>query len=178
MITATWETPGEACRNSASVTFIGAPPPTNRCAFGMAQSRATASNLDLFGAVVYFNGGQPVPAGTYRVRYLDGCFKYGANQGWTVHGYADGRSTWYVIRETMANKVVVPPGNVGFMLGAGGWPSFEDCVNASRMMPPRDFAHSGGRLGIWLEDEIYGDNTAGESGRNPSWELLRVDCTP
>jgi hypothetical protein len=177
-LTAAWDDSGAFCRGNTVSTFSTAPSQTSSCKFGTAKSLATSSTLDLFGAVIYFNGGQPLPAGSYRVRYIDGCFRYGANQGWTVHGYADGRSTWFVVAEARTNKLVVPPGNVGFILGSGGFANFEDCVNASRAMSPRDFQHPGGRIGIWLEDEIYSDNSPGENGRNPSWELSTVDCQP
>jgi hypothetical protein len=36
----------------------------------------------------YFAGGADLPAGRYRLTYLDGCFNYGvpvATYGWTVH---------------------------------------------------------------------------------------------
>jgi hypothetical protein len=39
------------------------------------------------------------------------------------------------------------------------------------------FTHTGGVLGIWLQDSPYTDNTAGENDRNPSWRLDGLDCT-
>ena len=31
-----------------------------------------------------------LPAGRYRVEYVDGCLKYSGSQGWSLNAYADG----------------------------------------------------------------------------------------
>jgi hypothetical protein len=149
------------------------------CSFGEVASEATADDLSLFGAPVYFNAGMPLPAGTYVISYVDGCMKYSADQGWTVNAYADGSDGWWLIGASTADKKLVLPGNIGFLIGEGGFPVFEDCVAASKAAQPETFEHAGGQLGIWLQDSPYTDNLAGEGGRNPKWSLVRMgECPP
>jgi hypothetical protein len=144
------------------------------CSFGEATSEASTSNLSLFGTPVFFNGGASVPAGEYLVNYVDGCVKYGGGQGWTVNAYDGGCCSWWVIGETTADKKVVPPGTIGYAVGSGAYAKFEDCVEASKKAPPKSITHTGGKLGIWLQDSPYSDNLSGEGGRNPKWRLSSV----
>jgi len=147
------------------------------CKIGEATSTATSTMLDLFGTPEYFNGGAPLPAGRYRITYLDGCMKYSAPQGWTVNAYASGMSCWYVIGATTADRIVVPPGTVGYIAGSGAYTNFDDCVTASLAVPPVEFAITTAQpLGIWLLDSPYSDNLAGVDGRNPRWGLESIDC--
>jgi hypothetical protein len=141
------------------------------CSFGQASSQATANDLSLFGTPAYFNGGQPIPAGTYRITYLDGCMKYGSGQGWTVNAYANGSDAWWLVGATTTDKILVLPGTVGYAPGSGAFDMFADCVAASQLSAPVTFNHPGGVLGVWLQDSPYSDNTAGEDDRNPSWRL-------
>jgi hypothetical protein len=146
------------------------------CSYGVAASQATANDLSLFGTPAYFNDGQPVPAGTYVVTYVDGCMKYGSGQAWTVNAYADGTDGWWLIGATTSDKILVLPGTVGYVAGSGGFDVFEDCVSASKLSAPVTFTHAGGVLGVWLQDTPYSDNSAGTDDRNPAWSLRRVDC--
>jgi hypothetical protein len=148
------------------------------CSYGEGASEASADDLSLFGTPVYFNGGAALPAGTYVVSYVDGCMKYSGAQGWTVNAYADGSDGWWLIGASTADKKLVLPGNVGFLVGAGGFAMFEDCVAASKAAPLETFEHAGGPLGIWLQDNPYTDNVAGEGGRNPQWSLARKGACP
>lgn len=66
------------------------------------------------------------------------------------------------------------PGNVGVFAGSGAYAEFEDCVTASKLLPPVTYEHPGGKLGIWLQDSNYPDNVAGLDGRNPKWSLKRL----
>jgi hypothetical protein len=141
------------------------------CSFGQASSQATASDLSLFGTPAYFNGGQPIPAGTYRITYVDGCMKYGSGQGWTVNAYADGSDGWWLVGATTGDKILVLPGTVGYAPGSGAFDMFDDCVAASQLSAPVTFLHQAGVLGVWLQDSPYSDNTAGQDDRNPSWRL-------
>jgi hypothetical protein len=147
------------------------------CTFGQASSQATASDLNLFGTVAYFNGGQPLPAGSYKLTYVDGCMMYGSGQGWTVNAYADGHDGWWLVGATSSDKILVLPGTIGYAPDAGAFSDFAGCVAASLLSPPVTFLHQGGVLGVWLQDSPYSDNTAGENDRNPSWRLDGVDCT-
>jgi len=144
------------------------------CTVGEVQSDATASNLSLFGTPVYFDNGNPIPAGTYEMQYIDGCMKYGGGQGWTVNAYDGGCCSWWLVGATTTDKKIVPPGTIGYAPGAGAFAAFEDCVTASKLKPPKVFNHSGGPLGIWLQDVPYSDNLAGVDGRNPKWRLTRL----
>lgn len=155
--------------------------PADGCVLGQVSSTATTSNLDLFGTPAYFNGGQPVAAGTYRISYVDGCMKYGGGQGWTVNAYVANQSCWYVIGASTNERIVVPPGTVGYAVGSGAYADFEDCVAASLQVPPVEFTLAQPTpLGVWLLDSPYGDNMAGLDNRNPTWQLSVVtsSCAP
>jgi hypothetical protein len=103
--------------------------------------------------------------------------KYGGGQGWTVNAYADGSAGWWLVGATTSDKIKVLPGTIGYAVGAGAFDQFEDCVSASKLAAPVMFTHAGGKLGVWLQDAPYSDNTAGVNDRNPVWRLQRVDCT-
>lgn len=144
------------------------------CNIGEATSEATASDLSLFGTPVYFNDGDSIPPGTYRISYVDGCMKYGGGQGWTVNAYDQGGCChWWLIGANTSDTILVPPGTIGFAAGSGAFADFQECVTASRAAPAKDFEHAGGKLGIWLQDSPYTDNSAGEGG-NPKWKLERL----
>jgi hypothetical protein len=135
------------------------------CDFGIVVS-------DVFGSVVAFNGGAALPAGHYRITYVDGCMKYSGDQGWTVNAYAEGAgSDMYWLVDGNHDDVIMPPGTVGFIVGDGAYADFDDCVAANIVLAPIDFDFGGGVLGVWLEDDPYADNVAGENGRNPTWKL-------
>lgn len=145
------------------------------CGLGEASSTATSGELDLFGTPAYFNDGLPLPAGRYRVTYLDGCMMYGSGQGWTVNAYASDQACWYVIGETTGDRIVVPPGTIGYAPGSGAFASFDDCVAASRTIAPVEFELAAEqRVGIWLLDSPYSDNMAGVDGNNPRWRLDNI----
>ncbi len=148
---------------------------STNCTIGTATSSASAGNLNLFGTPVYFDNGADIPAGTYMVSYEDGCFKYGAGQGWTVNAYPKGGCChWWIIGNTTNDKLEQAPGTIGFAVGSGAFAAFQDCVNASKLSAPVTIQHTGGKLGIWLQDSPYTDNTPGENGNNPKWKLTRV----
>jgi hypothetical protein len=142
------------------------------CDFGSAGSFATQTQLDLFGSIVYFSDGASLPAGRYRLSYVDGCMKYAGDQGWTIHAYAGGASAaWWIVGDTSAARITVPPGTVGYSTAAGAFTNFDDCVAANTALGPTEFDFEGGKLGVWLLDSNYGDNLAGVGGRNPRWQL-------
>ncbi len=165
---------GADASDSAVDAIADAATDSSTCTIGEVTSEATASNLSLFGTPVYFNNGNSLPAGTYRITYVDGCMKYGGGQGWTVNAYAGGCCSWWLIGESTSEKKLVPPGTIGYAVGSGAYASFTDCEAASRQTPAQEFAHTGGRLGVWLQDSPYTDNLAGENGRNPRWRLVRL----
>jgi hypothetical protein len=142
------------------------------CDFGTVVS-------DVFGSVVQFNFGNPVPPGRYRITYVDGCMKYSSSQGWTVNAYAagdpSGTDRYWLVGPGMT-ELVVPPGTVGFLIGSGGFADFDACVTANLSLPPIDFDFTGGVIGVWLDDDPYSDNVAGLNGRSPTWRLTLPEC--
>jgi len=124
---------------------------------------------DVFGATVEWNGGAPVPAGHYRVTYVDGCMKYSSGQAWTVNAYANGPDTLYVVADGVS--LAPAPGTVGFQQGQGAFASFDECVAANQSDAPLEIDFDGGTLGLQLDDFPYTDNVEGESGRNPTYRL-------
>ena len=148
------------------------------CGFGSAGNFATQASLDLFGQTVFFVDGGALPAGHYQIAYVDGCMKYGAPQDWTVNAYAEdaGSDHWWVVRNSSGTQTVLtPPGTSGYLVDAGGYATFTDCVNANLLQDqPKEFDFDGGPLGLWLADSPYTDNVAGDNGRNPKWSLTLV----
>jgi hypothetical protein len=130
---------------------------------------------DVFGQVRYFAGGSTLPAGHYRVTYIDGCMKYSSGQGWTVQAYGPGSpagsDAWWLVGSTTAAKIIMPPGTVGYLVGEGAYASFDDCVTANLELPPVEFDFEGGKIGLWVEDSPYSDNVPGPGGRSPTWHL-------
>jgi hypothetical protein len=131
---------------------------------------------DVFGATVFANAGAPWPPGSYRVTYVDGCMKYAAvGQDWSINAYANGGDGFWLVDGTHA-QLLVMPGTVGFLVGQGGFATFDECVAANLMVPPIEFQFAGGELGVWLSDSPYSDNMTGEGGRNPTWRIASTTC--
>lgn len=148
------------------------------CSIGTAQSVGTNQDPSLFGQIVYFDGGSALPAGRYRITYVDGCMKYAGTQDWTIHAYSDGSVAWW-LGATSGDRLVMPSGTVGFWASNGAYSAFADCVAANLLLEPVEFDFAGGQLGLWVADTNYGDNVAGENGRNPTWKLERLGgCAP
>lgn len=150
----------------------------DQCEVGSVTSLATPTSLDLFGTVLYFANGAVLPAGNYRLKNTGGCLKYGPGQNWCVHAYPNGEVAWWVVGETTDIRYFMPPGTYGFTTANRdvGYPDYAQCDAANRALPAHEFAFPGGKLGIWLKDLIYGDNTSG-TGKNPSWTLTKVTPT-
>jgi hypothetical protein len=148
---------------------------TTTCDFGNVTSLAGPGTLDLFGVPLYFNSGAALAPGTYRIRNTGGCMKYGAGQRWTVHAFTNGDIAWWLIGATTADQLFVPPGT--FLVTPNGtntgYDTYAECDAANKSLAPKEFAFAGGKLGVWLKDTIYGDNTSG-TGSNPSWSLALV----
>ena len=148
------------------------------CTIGAAQSLGTDQNPDLFGQIAYYETGNALPAGRYRITYVDGCIKCSGSQDWTIHAYSDGSAAWW-LGAASGDKLIMPPGTVGYVSFNGAYTLFTDCVAANLLLAPIEFDFAGGQLGLWVADTNYGDNVAGDSGRNPAWKLERLGaCTP
>jgi hypothetical protein len=158
------------------------------CDFGSAINYATQSSLSLFGEITYYAGGAVLPAGHYRVTYVDGCMKYASSgQDWTIHAYADGHDDFW-LGTAAGDMLVMPPGTIGYSAdpsqnGGGAFVQFDDCVAANKLLAPVEFDFAGGQLGAWNNDSNPGDNVAGVSDDggidNPQWSLtlLSGSCT-
>lgn len=121
------------------------------------ESGDTVKGDPVGGTTTYFRQGVQVPAGRYRISYLDGCMSYGLN--WTIHNIV--AQGWYI-----AGTLTALPG-----ISGAGYVNFEDCVAANRPVPPIEIDHPGGSLGIWNNDYPLTDNRNGVDGRDPTWCL-------
>lgn len=158
------DAPADAAADAGPDAADAAPEAAPPCDFGTIVS-------DAFGAIVTWNGGAPVPAGHYRVTYVDGCMKYSSGQDWSVNAYANGPDTLYVVDGDGA-KIAPAPGTVGFLQGQGGFATFDACVSANASQDaPLVLDWDGGAIGLELYDDPYDDNVAGENGRNPTYRL-------
>jgi hypothetical protein len=133
---------------------------------------------DVFGSIVTFASGASLPAGRYRLTYVDGCMLYGGGQGWTVNAYAlgdpAGSDHWWIMSGGHPITTAIPPGTVGILPGQGAFATFDACVQANLQLAPVDVVLPAGPVGVWLEDDPYSDNVAGPSGRAPTWSLQCV----
>jgi hypothetical protein len=150
--------------------------------------------IDTTGSVRYFAGGAALPAGRYRVEYVDGCMMYGANianatqWGWTIHTGAlainpalsgmpysgecvlVGADSSTVV-DTLPGTTNPPP----------GFATYSACVAANVAMDaPLDFDFGGGKLGLFVEDLLPGDDVGGEGsgGVSPTWKLTPLSVCP
>ena len=155
----------------------GATDASGTCGLGSAASSATnesASTLNLFGQIVYYDDGGDLPKGRYEAKYLGGCMKYDWLCNWQVQAsWADagGGGFWFV-GDTSSDRVVMAPGVTQ------SYADFDACVAANMTASPEDFAFDGGKLGIWLNDDPYTDNVAWPDGGNPRWQLTLLGACP
>jgi hypothetical protein len=134
---------------------------------------------DVFGGTTYFAGGASLSPGRYRVTYVDGCMKYNPSQDWSVNAYAlgdpAGSDHWWFSSQGQLVTSVIPPGTVGFLVGQGGYGTFDECVQANLALPPIEVTLQAGPLGVELQDSPYSDNLVGPDGGAPTWSL---ECVP
>jgi hypothetical protein len=155
------------------------PPPGQTCGLGAAGSIATDQSLNLFGQTVYYLDGGALPAGRYRATYVDGCMKYDFIFNWTVQQGTPTSGGWFFVGASNADRIAKPPGTgANGSPTAGGFADFDACVAANLAEPPVDFTFDGGPLGVFLDDNPYTDNVAGEQGRNPKWRLTYLASCP
>ena len=124
----------------------------------------TAVGDPLGGTATYFRQGVVVPAGRYRVSYVDGCMRFGPPVGWTIHNQLP--ISWFLVDDSGVNTLGTLPGATGL-----GYDEFEDCVAESLQSPPLEVDFAGGQLGVAMVDYPLTDNIAGIDGRNPEWCL-------
>jgi hypothetical protein len=116
----------------------------------------------------WFEGGASLPAGRYRIAWVDGCIRYDPTiYFWTVNGAFN--FEYWIIGATTSDLIQVAPG----LSSIAGDANYSDCVTASRgQYVDVDFA--GGKLGIYNNDFKPADNTASPTGVNPTWTLQRI----
>jgi hypothetical protein len=133
----------------------------------------------------YFAGGADLPAGRYRLTYLDGCFCYGepvATIGWTVHASkAAGFGCFLIGADGI--PLMPTPGTDGFTVDAGAFETYAKCVAANCNQPPLEFDHAGGKLGIARNGgtalaEFDDSDGSSMGGRGPTFRLSRLDSCP
>ena len=119
-------------------------------------------------AETYFAAGADLPAGPYRVTYVDGCIRYDPTiYWWAVNGSFN--FEYMLAGATTADAIQVAPGVVSLP----GNTSFDDCVAASQGLSV-DITLAGGKLGIYNNDFKPSDNLPSMSGENPTWRLERL----
>jgi hypothetical protein len=147
--------------------------------FGAAAMLPQTLTLDVTGPETYFVGGAPLPAGRYRVEYIDGCMMWGSTGfGWSIgEGITLGalQEECLLVGDTTTTVVGVLPGIEG-----AGVPKYSDCVAQSRMLPPLDVSYAGGKLGIFNGDTVQFDDIGGEAegGVSPTWRLSLLSLCP
>jgi hypothetical protein len=133
----------------------------------------------------YFAGGADLPAGRYRLTYLDGCFNYGvpvATLGWTVHLIKAAGFGCELIGAD--GGVLMPtPGTDGDSIAAGAFETYAKCVDANCGQAPLDFDFAGGKLGVARNGgtafaEFDDSDGSDMGGRGPTFRLSRLDPCP
>jgi hypothetical protein len=133
----------------------------------------------------WFAGGADLPAGRYRLTYLDGCFCYGvpvATLGWTVHASkAAGFGCFLIGANGMT--LMPTPGTDGFTVDAGSFETYAKCVAANCGQAPLDFDFAGGKLGVARNGgtalaEFDDSDGSDMGGRGPTFRLSRLDPCP
>lgn len=132
---------------------------------GTSQGQITPG---IFSAVpTFFGGGAAFPAGNYRVDYVNGAVIYGLGAqyrlNWTDRG---------------------PPGAIGYKVkynggvveqffpGTDGPYATQALCEAANAGKSITFAHTGGTIGMFLQDDPYFDNSDGSP--DPTFELFQL----
>jgi len=156
---------------TVSVTYL--PPPTQRPT--RAPSRCPSETLegDVFGSIVYFNGGKTLPPGSYTISYIGGCSGYWIwEDTWDVNFFS-GWPSWYLVGKTTTERIdKLPPTEPSYPYN-----SFDECVDGN-LDSTSDVVFSlkqASVVGIWFGDDVYGDNTAGHP--SPTWILQYNECS-
>jgi hypothetical protein len=152
--------------------------PDGGCSTSSSTGLAELATLDPKGSVSYF-GAAELPAGKYRVEYVDGCMTWGPaalGYQWSIHaGSIPGQSgvTCQLVGATRADSIATLPGTAGT-----GYLTYEECVAANEGIAPLEFEFRGGKLGVWSSDFNPADNIGGEGqdrcGTSPIWKLSRL----
>jgi hypothetical protein len=82
-----------------------------------------------------------------RIPYVDGCMKYGSNDGWMRNG-SPGDAFYLVDGDASTDHVVICPGTSwgGLFSTVGDFDTFDECVTGNKAVAPTDFYFDGGPL--------------------------------
>jgi hypothetical protein len=146
---------------------------------------------DAFGGTRYFAAGAQLPAGQYRIAYLDGCMRYGdvdGGSGWTVHAskgdFLTGAAAFWLLHAD-GSPLTLAPGTSGALVGAGAEPygafeRYSECVSANCALPSQAFSFEGGALGLRMGVLSGFQPVPGEDagGRSPTFRLFAPNGCP
>ena len=115
---------------------------------------------DIFSpAVSYWDSTMSIPAGKMRINYVNGAMGYGANPLRAVNLLTKG---FHVVYNNGAVDVLFPATNITF-----GNQAMCEAANAGKFI---EFMHTGGTIGMYLDDAPYFDNQNGTP--NPTFQLF------
>ena len=104
------------------------------------------------------------PAGNYRIAYVNGAMKYSPDRQWCVN-LTDSNGFFIYYFGPPVPDFQVPCNQIQYSTQAAC-----EAANAGAHI---DFYHTGGEIGVFLEDEpIYVDNVAGSP--NPTFSLVAL----
>jgi hypothetical protein len=180
----------QGCMQTAGMCHAPAPA---RCELGDGIALPEELTVDVQGGMIqYYAQGAKLPAGRYRVSYVDGCATFGGKPsdglevGWSVNGQNTMPGIWgcYLVDDA-GMAFAIPPGTVGSFVGGseadggGAYKTYAECVAANCDLPPFDFDYPGGKLGVARDGGGIGsfDDLGGEAegGRSPTFRLTRLD---
>jgi hypothetical protein len=140
--------------------------------------------VKLDATIQYYAGGAALPAGRYRLSYVDGCNTYGVLIGWSVHAaISQGIGSCSLVGDDGMPFLVTPGTELYPPMGVGEVATYAECVAANCQLPPVEFDFKGGKLGVIRDGGgAFGavDDASGDSagGRNPTFRLTRLDPCP
>ena len=124
---------------------------------------------DILSATVsWFDGGADFPAGEYVVAYVTGAMQYAYGAEWKVN-FNDTGNGFHVTDD--GGNDVFGPGNDNH------YDSVAECEagNAGLQIT---YNHTGGKIGMYLEDDPYDDNSGGSPSPTFSLNLPTVTIAP
>lgn len=185
--TVSCEQPAEPSEADAEMPTIPpacrAPEPVT-CAQGDGPQLPDEVTVDVQGSPRFFVDGAELPAGRYRLRYVDGCNTYGIGAGWTVHGLDNvGDFASCNVVDGSGAHVARTPGTTGIFVdptaATTAFATYEACVEANCALAPIDFDFAGGQLAVRRDGVFVGsiDDAGGEAvgGRSPTFRLTSLD---
>jgi hypothetical protein len=144
---------GSNSRGLANEVFISAI--DKQC--GLVEKMRYYATVDITGAVGWFNNGDSLPAGDYKIYYVEGGYRSSSTGGWIATAN---------LVDSLENTIVSapyiqPPVPSADGTYDNGWESLEDCETAN-FGQSKSFSHTGGPIGLKFTDSDYLNNTDGD----------------